>query len=324
MRRCRASVAGCRSRRAASRHRRTGRKFWREDGLLPPGPHLGEARILPDLQPPALIVGQVQVERIELVEREEVDDLFDELGWIVPACHVEEDAAIGEAGRVVDGDSGNVPARGGGPLELRREELPDGFEPVQEADRTRRRESRSARRNSQMVALRIRRASRSDQLDRDRVGRASWAGARDTGRGSAPPDAALSGAASMSASERRSAFAVSERKIRVALSSWNSPGLATIETGDGTMGYRSGAGFARAGTCVPAATAARSTIRPTPMTDPALRDEPCGVRLQAMPFPLRSTLILSFLAASPAVAQRPATRRRPILWDPVAICTAWS
>ena len=47
-----------------------------EDGLLPPGPDLREARILLDLQPPTLIIGQMQVKRVELVEREEVDRPF--------------------------------------------------------------------------------------------------------------------------------------------------------------------------------------------------------------------------------------------------------
>ena len=227
-----------------------------EDGLLPPGADLGEARVLLDLEPPPLVVGQVQVEGVELVEREEVDDLLDELGWIdtsVPRRGGRRDSGSGARRR--SPQRGYVPARGERPARA-----PAGGAAGWSRARARGRSDAAPRESlrggvtRQMVALRIRAAS---ALGRSSIvielDAPSWAGARDTGRGSVPPDAALSGAASRSASERRSAFAVSERKIRVALSSRNSPGLAMIETGDGTMGYRSGAGFACAGTCVPAA-----------------------------------------------------------------------
>src|SRR5207253_8822572 len=81
------------------------------DGLPPPGADLGEARVLLDLEPPPLVVGQVQVKGIELVEREEVDDLFDELRRVVPARHVQENAAIAEARGVFDLYGGDAPTR---------------------------------------------------------------------------------------------------------------------------------------------------------------------------------------------------------------------
>jgi hypothetical protein len=50
------------------------------DGLSPPGTYSGEQRILLYLEPPALVVGKVKVEGVELIECEEVDDFLDELG----------------------------------------------------------------------------------------------------------------------------------------------------------------------------------------------------------------------------------------------------
>src|SRR6185369_1461837 len=119
------------------------------DGLLPPGAHLGEARVPLDLQPPALVVRQMQVEGIELVEGEEVDELLDELRRVEPARHVQENAAIAEAGRVIDLDGGDDPPRrrrrrvrylrdaspppidrADPTLQLRWEELPERLKPV--------------------------------------------------------------------------------------------------------------------------------------------------------------------------------------------------
>src|SRR5206468_588716 len=71
----------------------------------------GEARVLLDLEPPPLVVGQVQMEGIELVEREEVDDLLDELRRVIPARHVQENATVAEAGGVFDLHGGDDPSR---------------------------------------------------------------------------------------------------------------------------------------------------------------------------------------------------------------------
>jgi hypothetical protein len=45
-----------------------------DEGLPSPGSDLGEPRVALDLDPPALIVGQVQVEDIALVKGNEVDE----------------------------------------------------------------------------------------------------------------------------------------------------------------------------------------------------------------------------------------------------------
>ena len=70
----------------------------RDDGLPAPRTHLRESRVLPGLEPPPLVVGQMQLERVQLVEREKVDDLLNELGRVEVARDVEEDPAMAEAG----------------------------------------------------------------------------------------------------------------------------------------------------------------------------------------------------------------------------------
>jgi hypothetical protein len=60
----------------------------------------------------------MQVEGVELVEREEVDELLDEVGRIEVARHVQEDPAIAEARLILDLHGGDGPSpwsrRGGG------------------------------------------------------------------------------------------------------------------------------------------------------------------------------------------------------------------
>jgi hypothetical protein len=67
-----------------------------------PGAHFGEPRVFLDLDPPALIVGQVPMEGVELVARHLVEQGFDEgHGLDVPGA-VEHQAAPGEAGAIFD------------------------------------------------------------------------------------------------------------------------------------------------------------------------------------------------------------------------------
>ena len=46
----------------------------REDGFAPPRADLGEPRVALDLDPPALVVGEVQVQDVELVRGQQVDE----------------------------------------------------------------------------------------------------------------------------------------------------------------------------------------------------------------------------------------------------------
>jgi len=83
----------------------------RDDGLPAPRTHLRESRVLPGLEPPPLVVGQMQLERVQLVEREKVDDLLNELGRVEVARDVEEDPAMAEAGAssiATAGDAGRA------------------------------------------------------------------------------------------------------------------------------------------------------------------------------------------------------------------------
>ncbi|CAM3661088.1 hypothetical protein STAL104432_27240 [Streptomyces albus] len=90
-------------------------------GAGPPGAGPGEARIAVDLDAPALVVGQVEVEDVELVGGEQVEDAQDTvLGQEVPG-DVQHQAAPGVAGRVLDAAGGQLPdgpvdgaAEGGG------------------------------------------------------------------------------------------------------------------------------------------------------------------------------------------------------------------
>src|SRR6266481_1208711 len=58
-----------------------------DERLTAPRAHLGETRVLLDLEAPPLVVGQMPVEAVELMERREIDVLLHELlrheatGW---------------------------------------------------------------------------------------------------------------------------------------------------------------------------------------------------------------------------------------------------
>ena len=73
-----------------------------------PGPDLGEQRIFFDLDPPALIVGQMPVEFVDLVQREDVDVGLHVLDREEMAADVEHRPAVGERGLVADDAGGNL------------------------------------------------------------------------------------------------------------------------------------------------------------------------------------------------------------------------
>ena len=79
-----------------------GRKVLRDHRLLAAAADLSEARILLDLDPPALVLGEMPVERVELVERHEVDVALDERDRLEVAPDVEMQTAIREAWCVGD------------------------------------------------------------------------------------------------------------------------------------------------------------------------------------------------------------------------------
>ena len=73
-----------------------------DDGLLALRPDLRKARVLPDLDAPALIVGQVPVEAVYVVQGEHVDVCLDLLDGEEVARDVEVHAAVCESRRVGD------------------------------------------------------------------------------------------------------------------------------------------------------------------------------------------------------------------------------
>ena len=125
--------------------------------LLAPGADLGQPRIALDLDAPALIVGQVPVQGVELVQREQVDELLDELlGHEMPG-NVEHHAAPGEARRVLDLDARDRPIHALHnrlPEDGRGQELAQRLHAVEEAGGLWRADRDLLRRHAQPVALR--------------------------------------------------------------------------------------------------------------------------------------------------------------------------
>ena len=70
----------------------------------------GQARILLDGQPPALIVGEMEMERVEFVECHGVDELLDKIQREHVTRDIEEQAAPAESRRVADADAGYQPS----------------------------------------------------------------------------------------------------------------------------------------------------------------------------------------------------------------------
>src|SRR5437879_2699290 len=105
-----------------------------DERLTAPRAHLGETRVLLDLEAPPLVVGQVPVEAVELMERREIDVLLHELLRHEVTGHVEVDAPPREPGRVLDRNRGDAPCDTGRlrlPEARGREGLPQCLEPVE-------------------------------------------------------------------------------------------------------------------------------------------------------------------------------------------------
>jgi RNA polymerase sigma-32 factor len=115
-----------------------------------------QARVALDLDAPAVIVGQVQLQNVELVERHQVEHLEDELlGQEVPR-DVDEQAAPGEARRIFDGDARHAPARvadGGAPEDLRWHQLEQRLDSVKRPGRGARADRDAADRDIELIAF---------------------------------------------------------------------------------------------------------------------------------------------------------------------------
>lgn len=83
-----------------------------EHGFLALAADFGELRILLDLDSPALVVGEVPVERVQLVHRHEVDEAVDFALLHKVAGGVEHESAPLEAGGVFDFDGAELNVSG--------------------------------------------------------------------------------------------------------------------------------------------------------------------------------------------------------------------
>ncbi len=113
-----------------------------------------------EVHPPALVVGQVQVQHVALEARSAVDVGLDRVDRMEVASDVEHHPAVGEAGCVLDLDRGNDPA-----VAVTGDELAERLHPVEQAGRVRAGDDDGCRIRRDPV--RLRRAARADgELDR--------------------------------------------------------------------------------------------------------------------------------------------------------------
>src|SRR5688572_32985287 len=104
-------------------------------GGLAPGADARELRVPEYLEPPALVVGQVPVQDVQLVQRHPVDEVPDEPGRLVMPRGIEHEPAPGEARAVRDPQRLN--RRGAGLGAIRGCQLPKRDGPVEEPARIR-------------------------------------------------------------------------------------------------------------------------------------------------------------------------------------------
>ena len=76
------------------------------------GAHLRQTGVALDFEAPALVVGQVPVQRVELVQRHDVDDALHLVDREEVARDVEVLSAVGEAGCILDAEAGHRPCDG--------------------------------------------------------------------------------------------------------------------------------------------------------------------------------------------------------------------
>jgi hypothetical protein len=101
-------------------------------GLRSPPAHLGEERIPADLDPPSLIVREMEVQDVETVHRQEIDETQDLPGGDEVPRHIEHGTAPPERGSVLDQHRGGRPRDprdGSTAVDGVREQLQEGLRP---------------------------------------------------------------------------------------------------------------------------------------------------------------------------------------------------
>src|SRR5262245_29155645 len=107
-----------------------------DDGLRPPRADLREPRILLDLAAPSLVLGEVPVERVDLLQRNEIDVLLHELLRHEVTTDIQVGATPCEP-RMIDNAHGrNRPRHAVDPRRAEnvgRQKLADGLEAIENA-----------------------------------------------------------------------------------------------------------------------------------------------------------------------------------------------
>ena len=129
-----------------------------DDRFRAEGTHFGQARILLDLDAPALVFGEMPMEDIKLVESQGVDELLDESQREDMPAHIQVDAAPAKSGPIADGDGWHAPVDAGLRLvsqDLWRQQLTQGLHPAQESGQVGRPKLNAPRRYGQLIGFRL-------------------------------------------------------------------------------------------------------------------------------------------------------------------------
>src|SRR5207249_7121312 len=135
--------------------------------------HASEVRVPPDLDAPALVVGEMPVEDVELVQCQQIDVLQDEFLRHEMASDVEVARAPAEARSVLDLDRRDRPCSSGDRCsaeDIWREKLPQRLRPVEDARGLRRADRELVAAHREAVALLT--EARERRLERERDARA--------------------------------------------------------------------------------------------------------------------------------------------------------
>ncbi len=138
-----------------------------------PGAHGSQAWMLADFEPPALIVGQMPVQHIELMPGHPVDHGANGGGGLKVPGGVEHQASPGVRRCIADGLRGNLPG-----IAARRQQLPESDGAVEQSGRRARRNSDLPRRDLDPIAFGAE-AAPAAEPDRIDAGRPGTCGADD-------------------------------------------------------------------------------------------------------------------------------------------------
>jgi hypothetical protein len=121
-----------------------------------PGADPGEIRILPDLDPPALVVGEMDLQAIELMQGHDVDELLNIPYGDEMAGGIDQQAPPRETRVIRDADAGHRPSHAVDRFLAeygRRQQLPERLDPVEQPGRRRGPQGNGVGPRLQLIAL---------------------------------------------------------------------------------------------------------------------------------------------------------------------------